>query len=176
VSVRAFSVTLLVGTLAELPPPERFGRLFWAYDRGRLLFDTGGRWIGHSLGIALGASVTQRQLLTNMNGAAADAWAPVYDDAPEAVDATDRTEFRIVASWNPRNLASGSAQQLRWSSPAGVLCTLDVPAAALRRMVDSGWLPLPEWAAGQEFELEWQCRSSVATDDPIATGWRLSLR
>lgn len=171
-----YTAVLLVGIdESERPEPGQFGRLFLALDTGRFWLDAGTRWVGHAFGPTIAAVVTAPLQIVNMWGAGANTWTPVYPDfESEAVDFTDRKEYRVTASWIPK---SSATQDLRWVSGQEVLHTFTGLTGTGTKAIarDSGWLPLPEWAVGEQ-PLQWQCRSTNAADDPYAIGWQLKVR
>ena len=125
------------------------------------------------------ATTERQKTLTNMNGAGASTYGDVYNAAFEpdyhVIDFTNATQVRIVYVFD--RVGTGT-QRLRWVNQADNTEVLYESASftADQDGVDSGWQALPAGFAGTTKTIEFQARSTVANDDPIAYGFRIFLK
>lgn len=69
-------------------------------------------------------------------------------------------------------------QQCRWaqvSNNANVLLETATFTADQDPQINS-WIALPAWTNNAETTIEWQCKSTTGTDDPVPKGFNLYLR
>ena len=86
------------------------------------------------------------------------------------IDFTGITSVRIVFLWD---YAGTGTQQVRWvdlDNNANVLIEV-ATFTADQDPGDTGWIALPAAFANATKRIEWQGKSTVAGDDPIAKGY-----
>jgi len=130
-------------------------------------------------GVAVGQlaiSVYRAQTKTNIG----NAYVQIYDSTAfveehlNGFDWTDVAQFRITWGWD---YVGTGTQQVRWvdqASDANVL--YESPTFnADQDPADSGWQTKPGWLTGFQ-RIEWQGKSTVAGDDPVAQGYKIAVR
>lgn len=90
------------------------------------------------------------------------------------VDCTGCTEFRIVLNANLIGTGQWGARVVRDSDNTVLFEQANLGAAGEREL-DTGWQPLPAWAAGLEV-LRLQMKSQTAADDPVVRRCTLLAR
>lgn len=125
------------------------------------------------------ATTERQKTMTNMNGGAANTYVDVYNAAFEpdynVIDFTNATEFRIVFAFD--RVGTGT-QRLRWVNQADNTEILyeSVSFTTDQDGVDTGWQAIPAGFSAATKTIEFQARSTVAGDDPVAWGFRIFLK
>ena len=110
--------------------------------------------------------------MTNIGTAYKDIYSNTAFDAEHLlkIDFTGITSVRIVYLWD---YAGTGTQQVRWvdlDNNANVLIEV-VTFTANQDPGDTGWISLPTAFQNATKRIEWQGKSTVASDDPIAKGY-----
>lgn len=107
-------------------------------------------------------------------------YTDVYNGAFEPdfnlINFTGYTKVRILSGWDYSPADTGN-QQMRWVDANNNTRVLYESSTFTidQDPNDSGWLDLPTWATN-ETTVEWQGKSTVIADDPIAKYFRIFLR
>lgn len=117
----------------------------------------------------------QSLVKTNIGTAYIDIYTVAFNEENMMVIDCDETKnFRIVYIWD---YVGTGTQQLRWVNVANNANILyESPTFTTDRDgIDSGAFVTPSWCSGT-VTIEQQAKSTVATDDPVAKGYKIMVR
>lgn len=125
------------------------------------------------------SSVYVSLLKSNIGTAYVDIYVTAFDiENIESQDIDcDFTQFKIIWSWD---VVGTGSHQVRWVDVASQDVFYEAPAFTLDRDgQSSGWINKPSYCDNVGFlatNLEWQGKSTVASDDPVAKGYKIMVR
>lgn len=144
------------------------------YEGGQWATPPGGGGNGPVMHLVAYAALSKT--MTNIGTAYKDIYVALTDlgNDKHLIDFGGAASFRIVYIWDYVGIGN---QQVRWVNQVDNNNVLHESAlfTSDRDPGDSGWLALPAWATGEK-TIEWQGKSSVGADDPVAKGFRIYLK
>lgn len=127
---------------------------------------------GGSSGGALVATADLSVTMTNIGTSHKDIYSAAFQPDFHSVDFTNFTSCRMLNAWD---YIGAGTQQVRFVDAAdnanvlieGATFTADCDPCA------TGWVTIPAAFQNATKTIEWQGKSTTATDDPVAKGFRL---
>lgn len=89
-----------------------------------------------------------------------------------SISFTNATYFKIIWIWD--YVGTGN-QQCKWIDASGNILYETTTFALDRDGIDSGWLSIPA-GMNEPSLIRWQCKSTVAGDDPVAKGYKIMTK
>ncbi len=112
----------------------------------------------------------------NLGTTYADIYNGSFEPDFNLINFTGYSKVRILSGWDYSSADTGN-QQMRWVDANNNTRVLHETSSFTvdQDPNDSGWINLPTWAKN-ETTIEWQGKSTVSADDPIAKYFRIFLR